>query len=94
MIPLDTLLRRLAGLDEPTLRTWVAAGWVRPATEGDSPVFDDVDVARIRLILDLRTDLEVNEAAIPVVLRLLDQLHATRRQMRLLAEALRRARDG
>ena len=37
-------------------------------------VFDDSDVARVRLIAELRNDLGVNEDAIPVVLRLLDQV--------------------
>lgn len=94
MIPLDDLLRRLRGLDAPTVTAWVAAGWVRPARPDDPPAFDEVDVARVRLILELRDEMDVNEAAIPVVLDLLDQLHDARRRASTLAVALSRARRG
>jgi chaperone modulatory protein CbpM len=53
-------------------------------------VFEEVDVARIRLIVELRS-LELDEEAMPVVLSLLDQLHATRRRMRLLQQAVEEA---
>ena len=46
-----------------------------------------MDVARLRLIVELRT-LAVDEEAMPVVLSLLDQLHATRRSLRLLRQAV------
>ena len=51
--------------------------------------FDDTDVARVRLIAELRNDLGVNEDAIPVVLRLLDQVYSLRRALSDLNEAIR-----
>ncbi len=48
----------------------------------------DFDVERIRLILELRDDMQVNEEALPVVLSLLDQLYAMRRRMRRLRAAM------
>ena len=47
-----------------------------------------MDIARLRLILELRDEMEVGETAMPVVLSLLDQLHASRRHMRRLCEML------
>ncbi len=74
-------------LDAGTLREWVAAGLVRGA--GAGPVqFDEADVARVRLICELRHDLEVEEASLPLVLSLVDQLYDLRRSMRAIAVAL------
>lgn len=70
------------------LRLWVREGWVQPAQGETGPVFDDVDVARIRLLCDLRKDMALPADALPVVLALIDRLHATRRDLRCLTEAL------
>ena len=40
---------------------------------------DEEDLARILLIQDLRADLGVNDESVPIILHLLDQLHALRR---------------
>lgn len=40
--------------------------------------FDDEDIARLRLILDLKNQFGVNEEAIPIILHLIDQLHQYR----------------
>lgn len=93
MIGIEGVLVHVRGLGEAELRAWIEEGWVRPQRRGDELVFEEIDLARCRLILELREELEVNEAAMPVVLQLLDRLHATRRQLRRLAEALERARD-
>ncbi|TPG56935.1 hypothetical protein EAH89_12780 [Roseomonas nepalensis] len=93
MIGIEGVLVRVRGLGEAELRAWIEEGWVRPQRQGEELVFEEIDLARCRLILELREELEVNEAAMPVVLQLLDRLHATRRQLRRLAEALERARD-
>ncbi|WP_043832636.1 chaperone modulator CbpM [Muricoccus aerilatus] len=92
MIGFETVLIQIRGLEETRLRAWIDEGWVRPAQENGQPVFEEIDLARCRLILELQEELEVNDAAMPVVLHLLDRLHATRRQLRRLAEALDRAR--
>ena len=87
MITFAAVLARLPGLDEGRLHAWIAQEWVRPVQRGSDILFQDIDVARLNLILDLES-LEVGEAAVPVVLSLLDQLHENRRQMRRLLEAL------
>lgn len=94
MITREVVLQRVRGLDGGTLDVWVAAAWVRPAVRDGAPVFAEIDVARVRLILELRDELEVNDGAMPVVLSLLDQLHATRAQMARLCTALQDAGDG
>jgi chaperone modulatory protein CbpM len=70
------------------LRLWVREGWVKPATGEGGPVFDDLDVARIRLVCDLRKELSLPADAVPVVLSLLDQLYGLRRELRGLTQAI------
>jgi chaperone modulatory protein CbpM len=74
------------GLTEADLVRWVEAEWVRPVRQQGEPVFSDSDLARVRLIVDLRATLEVEEATLPVVLSLVDQLYTTRWQLRRVLE--------
>jgi chaperone modulatory protein CbpM len=60
------------------LAAWIEQEWVLPARQGDTHVFNEADVARVRLICDLRRDMAVNDEAVPVVLQLLDQIYALR----------------
>lgn len=87
MITFTAVLSRLPGLDERRLRIWIEQEWVRPVQREGELMFADIDLARLHLILDLE-QFEISEGAMPVVLSLVDQLHATRRQMRRLVEAL------
>ncbi|MEX2650210.1 MAG: chaperone modulator CbpM [Alphaproteobacteria bacterium] len=83
-------LARLVAVTESELEAWVAEGWVRPVRSGDAWEFGEIDVARARLIHEVRVDFEVGSEAVPLVLSLVDQLHAARRDVRALIEALAR----
>lgn len=88
MMRLTAVVALFPDLRETELHTWVERGWVRP--EGDEPdwVFQDVDIARVRLIRDFRHEMAVPEETMPLVLSLLDQVYSLRGQMRLLARAV------
>ena len=88
MITIDTLRVQVRGLAEGDLQRWIDNAWVRPDGEPGRYLFREIDVARVRLILELRDEMQVNEEALPVVLSLLDQLYALRRQARQLTEAV------
>jgi chaperone modulatory protein CbpM len=81
MITIETLTRSVTGLNADDLRRWIDNAWVRPDGQPGQYRFHDIDVARLRLIVELRDDLGVDETALPVVLSLLDQLYETRRNM-------------
>lgn len=86
MITVQTLSRTV-GVAEAEITRWVELTWLRPDGAPGRWVFHEVDVARVRLIAELR-ELRMDEEAMPVVLSLLDQLYATRRRMRLLQQAV------
>jgi len=71
------------------LSAWIEYNWILPVEEDGRYYFDETDVARARLIAELHRDLEVNEAAMPVVLRLLDQVYDLRRALSALNRAVK-----
>ena len=75
-------------LTEIELVTWVERGWVVPDVAGDSMEFHEIDVARVRLIRDLRRSMDVGEDAMPLVLSLLDQVYDLRSQLSRLLRAV------
>lgn len=70
-----------AKIEVRTLETWVEAGWLVPSRVEGRVDYSEVDLARAHLINDL-TGLGVNEAGVPIVLDLVDQLHGLRRVLR------------
>lgn len=94
MMTLSEVVRLLGRVDRVELTQWIEAGWVVPARrEAEEPEFSELDVARVCLICDLRHDLAVEEETIPLVLSLLDQIYALRRQMNALTAAIRAQPD-
>jgi len=88
MMTLEEVLRQVAGVGEAEVSRWVALRFVRPEGEAGAWVFGEMDVARVRLIVELRDVMEVTEPALPAVLGLLDQLYDLRRRMRRVNEAM------
>ncbi len=88
MITLQAVCNSVSGLTEADLRHWLDQDFVHADRLAGQPAFQEIDVARIRLILELHTELQVEEPTLPLVLSLLDQLYATRRQLRQVLDAL------
>lgn len=62
--------------------------WVLPLQQDGDYVFSEADIARTRMILELRRDCAIDDEAMGVVLDLLDKLYGVRRQMRDLLSAV------
>jgi len=86
MITIEVLLARVPNLPLQDLERWISNDWVKPDGPAGDYAFREIDVARVQLIQELRDRLEINEAALPVVLLLLDQLYDLRRRLRDLRE--------
>ena len=69
------------GLEVQTLNLWLEQRWLIPDQTFGGMNFSDVDLARARLIRDLKTGFGVNDEGIDVILHLLDQLHGLRRAL-------------
>lgn len=78
-----------AGLQIQTLELWIEQEWLMPEQTPAGQAFTDGDVARSRLIRDLKIEFGVNDEGIDVVLHLVDQLHGVRHALAQLQEELR-----
>ncbi len=88
MVDEKEVLSRIASVSAAQLRIWVSEEWVRPARNDAGFVFNEADVARVRLVNMLHNELEVGGEAMPIILSLIDQLHDLREQMRIISEAI------
>lgn len=88
MIRMDDLLATTEGLRPEDLDRWIAAALVTPHEEAEESLFTGPDRARVQLLCTLRYTLEIEEDTLPVVLSLMDQLYATRAELRALAAAV------
>jgi len=82
------ILGRYVGLRLETLHVWIEQGWVKPERDRDGYRFREIDVARVGLIHEFSTELELDDDAMEVILPLLDQVHGLRHQLRCLADAV------
>lgn len=88
MITFEAVCHLVSDLDPGELEQWIAERWVLPESGGGGYLFHEVDVARIRLIHEMRRELAIDAEAMPVVLGLLDQLYTLRRGLRRFHAAI------
>lgn len=70
------------------LHSWIEYGWVQPEAGDGRRTYSRADVARLELLCTLSEDMEIDDEAVPVILKLLDQLHGVRTALRDLVEAV------
>ena len=88
MIALRDVLARVDGLEEAELVAWIERRWVRAEPAPGGYLFREVDLARVRLIVEIRRECAVDDEALELVLSLLDQVYRLRRQLRALSDAV------
>jgi len=80
----------LVGMHPQTLRIYEQKGLVRPKrTAGNTRLYSDEDVARLRLIQRLTTEIGLNLAGVERVLFLEDELARMRRRLDRMEEEMR-----
>ena len=85
-----SIAAELAGLHPQTLRMYEARGLVNPQrTAGNTRLYSEDDLDRLRLIQQLTTELGLNLAGVEHVLRLQDELNKARARMDRLERELR-----
>ena len=80
----------LEGMHPQTLRIYEAKGLVRPRrTAGNTRLYSEADLERLRLIQRLTTELGLNLAGVETVLRLEDEVSRLRTRMERLEREMR-----
>ena len=87
MTSLDQLMRE-HGVTTVHVERWVSRGLLRPREAGESWDFEQVDVARARLLAELSDDIGFDDDTVETVVSLVDQVHTLRGQLNLLARAI------
>jgi MerR family transcriptional regulator/heat shock protein HspR len=82
----------LVGMHPQTLRIYEDKGLIRPQrTAGNTRLYSEADLVRLRLIQSLTTELGLNLAGVEHVLRLQDEVVRMRRQMDRMELEMRQA---
>ena len=80
----------LVGMHPQTLRIYETRGLVRPKrTAGNTRLYSEADLERLRLIQRLTTELGLNLAGVELVLRLEDELRKAHARIERLQQQLR-----
>ena len=80
----------LVGMHPQTLRIYEAKGLVRPQrTPGNTRLYSEADLERLRLIQRLRAELGVNLAGVEALLGLQDELRLLQRRLERLEHQMR-----
>jgi MerR family transcriptional regulator/heat shock protein HspR len=75
-----------------TLRIYESKGLIRPKrTAGNTRLYSEADVERLKLIQRLTTELGLNLAGVEHVLRLEDELQRMRRRLDRMEQEMRKA---
>jgi MerR family transcriptional regulator, heat shock protein HspR len=84
----------LVGMHPQTLRIYESKGLIRPKrTAGNTRLYSEADVERLRLIQRLTNELGLNLAGVEQVLRLEDELRRTHRRLDRMEREMRKAID-
>jgi len=80
----------LVGMHPQTLRIYETKGLVRPRrTPGNTRLYSEADLERLRLIQRLTTELGLNLAGVETVIRLEDELDQVRARLERLERQMR-----
>ncbi len=69
------------GVESELILQFISHQWIKPV-DSERMIFDEEDLARIRLIYELQKMMGVNDEGIPVVLHLVDQLNRLHMEVR------------
>ena len=82
----------LVGMHPQTLRIYEAKGLIRPQrTSGNTRLYSEADLERLRLIQQLTTELGLNLAGVEQVMHMQDEVTRMRRQLERLERQMREA---
>jgi chaperone modulatory protein CbpM len=87
---LDEVVGLVPGVSRAEIVTWIEARLILPQRRDDTALFEDIDIARVRLIVELRELLPPDEDPVPLVLTLLDRMYGLRNHMSRLLAAIAR----
>jgi MerR family transcriptional regulator/heat shock protein HspR len=84
----------MLGVQTHTLRYYESIGVIQPSrSRGNTRLYSDRDIARLRRVRALMDDLGVNLAGVSVILRMARRMEELQQQLEEMEEEVRRFRD-
>jgi chaperone modulatory protein CbpM len=68
-------------LAETFISECIRCEWIQPC-DCENNLLDEEDIARLMLVRDLKKNFGVNDESIPIILHLLDQIHALKARVK------------
>ena len=88
-----SVVSRMVGLHQQTIRSYERVGLVRPArSSGNTRLYSAADIERLQQVVRLVNDLGVNLAGVDVILRMSRQIEELQEQLSEAREELARLR--
>lgn len=84
----DEVVVTVTRLTRSRLAGFIDADLVKPQRDPGGYLFRRIDIARLELLCDLSVELDLDETALGIIVSLLDQLHAARRDLAAMAGAI------
>ena len=82
---------KMLGVHPQTLRLYEREGLIKPArSEGNTRLYSDEDVERLRTIVSLTRDLGVNLAGVEIILRMKEQIEELQAEVERLTNLLKK----
>ncbi len=89
-----SIVARMVGMHAQTLRQYERVGLVEPKrTRGNIRMYSPADVARLRTVQRLITDLGVNLAGVEVILQMRERMQAMEDELERLRREIQHERD-
>lgn len=73
-------LLEIVSLGSEKVHYFIERQWISPAEVKNSS-FDDEDISRLKFIIELQKDFEVNDEGIDLILHLVDQFYSLKREL-------------
>jgi chaperone modulatory protein CbpM len=84
----EDAIATIAWLTRQRLDIFVSAALIEPVQAEEGRMYRPIDLARLELLCDLAEQFDLTEDALGIVISLIDALHAARRNLHRVAEAL------
>ena len=89
-----SIVSRMIGLHQQTIRSYERVGLVKPfRTGGNTRLYSQADVERLRTVTRLVNDLGVNLAGVDVIIRMTRQIEELQQQLKKVSKELRSAEN-
>lgn len=84
----DEVVITVTRLTRTQLVRFIEGEFIKPQRDIGGYIFRPVDIARLELLCDLSQELDLDETALGIIISLIDQLHAARQDLAVVARAI------